>query len=302
MSAARGRGERKRAEGRGVGGDGGGGVVCARGVRLDYGAGEARTPALRGVDLDLEAGEFVSLIGPSGCGKTSLLRIIADLESPSGGSVRVNGMTPRRARLSRAYGYAFQSSQLHAWLTAERNVALPLKVMGFPRRERRERARRMLELVGLAGFANHYPWQLSGGMRQRVSIARALSFDAPLLLMDEPFAALDEMERERLNDRLLDLQRRTGRTILFVTHSIAEAVYLSTRILVMTPRPGRIARRIESGLGVRLGPEARASRQFLEATRSVRAALREAAAEVGDGAQSAGAEDASLERARVEEN
>jgi NitT/TauT family transport system ATP-binding protein len=180
--------------------------------------------ALSDVDLTIGKGEFVSFIGPSGCGKTTFLRVIADLEKPTAGSISVNGMTPQQARERRAYGYVFQAAALYPWRTIERNVALPLEIIGLPRAEQRERIARTLALVNLAGFENKYPWQLSGGMQQRASIARALAFDADLLLMDEPFGALDEIVRDHLNKQLLELWARTDKTICFVTHSIPEAV------------------------------------------------------------------------------
>jgi NitT/TauT family transport system ATP-binding protein len=204
--------------------------------------------ALADIGLTIAAGSFVSLIGPSGCGKTTLLRAIADLEQPTAGTLLVNGMSPAEARSARAYGYVFQAPALYPWRNVERNITLPLEIMGIPRAERRSRARHWLGVVGLEGSARKQPWQLSGGMQQRVSIARALSFDPALLLMDEPFGALDEITRDHLNDQLHQLWRRTRKTVVFVTHSIAEAVYLSTRIVVMSPRPGRILEVIDSPL------------------------------------------------------
>ncbi|TIO68243.1 MAG: ABC transporter ATP-binding protein, partial [Mesorhizobium sp.] len=177
--------------------------------------------------------------GPSGCGKTTLLRVIADLEKPTSGTISVNGISPEQAREKRAYGYVFQAAALFPWRTIERNVALPLEIIGLSQAEQAERIKRTLELVNLSGFEKKYPWQLSGGMQQRASIARALAFDADLLLMDEPFGALDEIVRDHLNEQLLELWDSTNKTICFVTHSIPEAVYLSTRIVVMSPRPGR---------------------------------------------------------------
>ena len=223
-------------------------VIEARGLSLTFQAADGPVRALDGIDLLIRQREFVSLIGPSGCGKTTLLRAIADLERATAGSLTVNGLSPDAARRARAYGYVFQAPALYPWRTVERNVTLPLEIMGLPRARRQERARDGLALVGLDGFARKYPWQLSGGMQQRVSIARALSFDPTLLLMDEPFGALDEITRDHLNDQLHGLWRRTGKTVVFVTHSIAEAVYLSTRIVVMSPRPGRILEVIDSDL------------------------------------------------------
>jgi NitT/TauT family transport system ATP-binding protein len=248
-------------------------VVEATGVGLVFGAGAEKTVALTGVDLTIARGEFVSLIGPSGCGKTTLLRAIADLERPTAGSLRVNGMTPGEARLKRAYGYVFQAPALYPWRTALRNVMLPLEIMGLPPAERRERAQRNLELVGLGDFGSRFPWQLSGGMQQRVSIARALSFEPPLLLMDEPFGALDEITRDGLNLHLLELWQRGGMSVVFVTHSIPEAVYLSTRIVVMSPRPGRITEVIENDLGGDRPLEIRETPGFLAVAHRVREAL-----------------------------
>ena len=195
------------------------------------------------INLKVARGEFVSFIGPSGCGKTTLLRAVADLETPTSGAIRVNGMSPHEARASRAYGYVFQAPALYPWRSVARNIALPLEIMGFSKAERDARIAKGLELVNLSGFGNKFPWQLSGGMQQRASIARALSFDPDLLLMDEPFGALDEIVRDMLNQQLLRLWDVTGKTVLFVTHSIPEAVFLSTHIVVMSPRPGPHPRR-----------------------------------------------------------
>ncbi len=248
-------------------------VVEARGLGLVFGTGDQATVALAGIDLSIARGEFVSLIGPSGCGKTTLLRAIADLERASTGTLLVNGMTPSQARSQRAYGYVFQAPALYPWRTALRNVMLPLEIMGVPAAERRERAQRHLELVGLGDFGARFPWQLSGGMQQRVSIARALSFEPTLLLMDEPFGALDEITRDGLNVHLLDLWQRTGMSVVFVTHSIPEAVYLSTRIVVMSPRPGRITEIIDNELGSERPLEIRETPEFLAVAHRVREAL-----------------------------
>jgi NitT/TauT family transport system ATP-binding protein len=215
-------------------------VVALRGVQKTFGAGAERTHALDPIDLQIPKGAFVSLIGPSGCGTSTLLRLIGDLTQPSAGTIEVNGKTALRARLDRDYGMVFQSPVLFDWRTVERNVELPLEMSTIDRKARSERARAMLALVELTGFERRYPWQLSGGMQQRVAIARALSFEPAILLMDEPFGALDEMTRERLNLELLGIWRQTGTTIVFVTHSIPEAVFLSTRVAVMSARPGRI--------------------------------------------------------------
>ena len=229
--------------------------------------------ALSNIDLSIGAGEFVSFIGPSGCGKTTLMRVIADLERPTEGSITVNGVTPEEARLNRAYGYVFQAPALYPWRTIERNVALPLEIMGVGNADRRERIKRTLDLVNLTGFEKKYPWQLSGGMQQRASIARALAFDADLLLMDEPFGALDEIVRDHLNKQLLELWARTDKTICFVTHSIPEAVYLSTRIVVMSPRPGRVTDVIESTLPKERPLHIRESAEFLAIAHRVRDGL-----------------------------
>ena len=249
-------------------------VVDVRGLSLTYATADGPVYALADVDLQVEQGEFVSFIGPSGCGKTTLLRVIADLERPSGGHVSVNGTTPELARLARAYGYVFQAAALYPWRTIERNVTLPLEIMGVPAAERRARAARYLDLVNLKGFENKYPWQLSGGMQQRASIARALSFDPDLLLMDEPFGALDEIVRDHLNEQLLGLWDRTGKTVVYVTHSIPEAVFLSTRIVVMSPRPGRIIDVIDCDFPRRRSLDIRETPNFLKVAHRVRAGLR----------------------------
>jgi len=226
------------------------------------------------VSLDIEKGEFVSFIGPSGCGKTTFLRTIADLEQPTSGTLTINGMTPSEARQKRAYGYVFQAPALFPWRTIEKNVALPLEIMGYPDADKKARIARTMELVNLTGFERKYPWQLSGGMQQRASIARALSFDADLLLMDEPFGALDEIVRDHLNSELLKLWARTQKTIAFVTHSIPEAVYLSTKIIVMSPRPGRVTDVIMSALPADRPLDIRESPEFLAIAHRVREGLR----------------------------
>jgi NitT/TauT family transport system ATP-binding protein len=223
-------------------------AIAIQDASMVYTTRGERLTALANISLDIAEGEFVSLIGPSGCGKSTLLRVIADLLQPTSGQVRVRGKSAAEARRSRDYGMVFQSPVLYDWRTVERNVQLPLEVMKVPRQERAERSRELLELVGLREFAGRYPWQLSGGMQQRVAIARALSFRPSILLMDEPFGALDEMTRERLNMELLNIWSRTGTTIVFVTHSIPEAVFLSDRIVIMTPRPGRIEHIVEVDL------------------------------------------------------
>ncbi|MBL6933456.1 MAG: ABC transporter ATP-binding protein, partial [Rhodospirillales bacterium] len=219
-------------------------------------------------------GSFVSFIGPSGCGKTTLLRVIADLEQPTEGSITVNGVSPHEARMARAYGYVFQAPALYPWRTIERNVTLPLEVMGVSREERKKRSRKYLELVNLAGFEKKFPWQLSGGMQQRASIARALCVDPELLLMDEPFGALDEIVRDHLNEELLRLWRQTDKTVVFVTHSIPEAVFLSTQIVVMSPRPGRIIDVIDCNFPDDRTLDIRETPEFIEIAHRVREGLR----------------------------
>ena len=249
-------------------------VISASGLGLTFNTNDGPVHALSDVGLAIDRGEFVSFIGPSGCGKTTFLRVIADLEQPTQGSILVNGMTPRAAREARSYGYVFQAAGLFPWRTIERNVALPLEIMGYPKREISERIARTLSLVNLAGFEKKFPWQLSGGMQQRASIARALAFDADLRLMDEPFGALDEIVRDHLNEQLLELWARTRKTICFVTHSIPEAVYLSTKIVVMSPRPGRVTDVIHSTLPKERPLDIRESPEFLEIAARVREGLR----------------------------
>jgi NitT/TauT family transport system ATP-binding protein len=249
-------------------------VIEARDLNLVFQTGDGPVHALRDVNLTVNKGDFVSFIGPSGCGKTTLLRAIAALETPTGGTLTVNGMTPDAARRARAYGYVFQAAGLYPWRTISGNVGLPLEIMGFSRSDRDARVTRVLELVELGGFGRKFPWQLSGGMQQRASIARALAFDADILLMDEPFGALDEIVRDRLNEELLKLWNRTQKTIAFVTHSIPEAVYLSTKIVVMSPRPGRITDVIDSPLPKDRPLDIRDSRAFIEIAHRVREGLR----------------------------
>ena len=250
-------------------------AVRADGVSLTFSSGGQVTHALSDIDLSIAQGSFTSLIGPSGCGKTTLLRAIADLEQPTAGTLTVAGMTPRTARISRAYGYVFQAPALFPWRNVERNVRLPLELSGMSRGEQRERALKYLELVGLAEFTRRFPWQLSGGMQQRVSIARALCFEPSLLLMDEPFGALDEITRDTLNLHIHRLWRRSGLTCVFVTHSIPEAVYLSSRIVVMSPRPGKIVDVIDVDLGSReRALDIRETPAFLAVAHRVRDALR----------------------------
>ena len=250
-------------------------IIEARDLDLVFDTSDGVVEALRGIDLDIGKGEFVSLIGPSGCGKTTFLRVVAALEEPTSGTISVKGMTPDQARMARAYGYVFQAAGLYPWRTIAANVRLPLEIMGYDRVEREERIRKVLELVELTGFERRYPWQLSGGMQQRASIARALAFDAEILLMDEPFGALDEIVRDHLNEQLLSLWQKTGMTVLFVTHSIPEAVYLSTKIVVMSPRPGRIVSIIDSPLPRQRSLDIRDTPEFIAVAGQVRAGLRE---------------------------
>jgi NitT/TauT family transport system ATP-binding protein len=244
-------------------------VVSVAGVAKRF----DRTVALEGIDLAVEEREFVSLIGPSGCGKSTLLRIVGDLIEPSAGTVTVNGKPARKARIDRDYGIVFQDPVLYDWRTVAKNVALPLEMAGWSRQKRAERVREMLELVELSGFGDHRPWQLSGGMQQRVSIARALSFDPALLLMDEPFGALDEMTRERMNMELLRIWEASGSTVIFVTHSIAEAVFLSTRVVVMSSRPGRVSDVVPIDLPQPRAAATREDPRYFELITRVREAL-----------------------------
>ena len=249
-------------------------VIKSKNLDLTFQTNDGPVQALRDVSLDIGKGEFVSFIGPSGCGKTTFLRVIAGLEQPTGGAISVNGMTPDEARQARAYGYVFQAAGLYPWRTIAGNVRLPLEIMGYSKADMAERVGRVLELVDLAGFEKKFPWQLSGGMQQRASIARALAFDADILLMDEPFGALDEIVRDHLNEQLLSLWARTEKTIGFVTHSIPEAVYLSTKIVVMSPRPGRITDVIDSPLPRERPLDIRDTPEFLEVAHRVREGLR----------------------------
>ncbi len=231
-------------------------------------------PALVDIDLTIEAGDFVSLIGPSGCGKSTQLRLIANLLEPTSGEVLVNGKSARQARLDQDYGMAFQHAGLFEWRTVAKNVELPLELKGWDKTRRRQRADELLELVKLPEFAEHLPWQLSGGMQQRVAIARALAAHPSLLLMDEPFGALDEMTREHMQAELVRIRRETGTTVVFVTHSIPEAVYLSTRVVVMSPRPGRIKTEIDIDLGAERDVDTREAPAFFRKVTEVREALR----------------------------
>jgi NitT/TauT family transport system ATP-binding protein len=245
------------------------------GLSLRFNTADGPVQALSDINLKVARGEFVSFIGPSGCGKTTLLRAVADLEAPTSGTIRVNSLSPHEARANRAYGYVFQAPALYPWRTVARNIALPLEIMGFSKAEREARTAKGLELVNLSGFGGKYPWQLSGGMQQRASIARALSFDPDLLLMDEPFGALDEIVRDMLNQQLLRLWDVTGKTVLFVTHSIPEAVFLSTHIVVMSPRPGRIYDVIHCNFPRDRTLDIRETPEFLAIANRVRQGLRE---------------------------
>src|SRR5712672_3326152 len=249
-------------------------AVDVRNVSLTFETADGQVDALSNVSLQIADGEFVSFIGPSGCGKTTMLRVIADLQQPTAGTLLVNGMSAEQARLERRYGYVFQAPALFPWRTIEKNLKLPLEIMGFSDSEQRQRAAHYLALVNLTGFERKFPWQLSGGMQQRVSIARALSFDPALLLMDEPFGALDEIVRDHLNEQLLQLWDKTGKTVLFVTHSIPEAVFLSSKIVVMSPRPGRIIDIIDCDFPRDRTLEIRETPEFLKIAQRVRFGLR----------------------------
>ncbi len=250
-------------------------MIKAKNLCLTFETNDGPVQALKNINLEIGKGEFVSFIGPSGCGKTTFLRVVADLETPTAGLISVNGVSAAEARKARAYGYVFQAAGLYPWRTIGGNIRLPLEIMGYSKADQIERVKRVLELVELDGFDRKFPWQLSGGMQQRASIARALAFDADILLMDEPFGALDEIVRDHLNEQLLALWARTKKTIGFVTHSIPEAVYLSTKIVVMSPRPGRIADVIESTLPKERPLDIRDTPEFIEIAHRVRDGLRE---------------------------
>jgi NitT/TauT family transport system ATP-binding protein len=248
-------------------------VIAIDNLSLIFPTSDGDVHALSDIDLSIDQGSFVSFIGPSGCGKTTLLRVIADLEQATAGNILVNEMTPEQARLNRAYGYVFQAASLYPWRTIAKNIALPLEIMGLDRATIRSRVEQNLELVNLAGFEKKYPWQLSGGMQQRASIARALAVEPDLLLMDEPFGALDEIVRDHLNEQLLQLWAKTNKTVVFVTHSIPEAVFLSTHIVVMSPRPGRIHDIIESDLPLERDLSIRETPEFMNLANRVREGL-----------------------------
>ena len=260
--------------------------------------GRVVTKALEAIDLDVTRGEFISLIGPSGCGKSTLLRIVGDLTSPSAGTVTVNGKPAEQARRDRDYGMVFQAPVLFDWRTVEDNVKLPLEILGWDAARRTARAREMLDLVELSDFLKHHPYQLSGGMQQRVAIARALAFEPAILLMDEPFGALDEMTRERMNDEVLRIWEQTGTTVMFVTHSIPEAVYLSSRVVVMSARPGRITKIVEVDLPRPRTEGTRESRRYFDLVTEVREALRAGGADLDDAGTVAGT--GSIKRAMAE--
>ena len=249
-------------------------MISVKDVDLIFETNDGPVHALKDVSLEVEEGDFVSFIGPSGCGKTTLLRAIAALEIPTKGHLTVNGKSPNDARIDREYGYVFQAAGLYPWRTVEGNIKLPLEIMGYSQTEKKERIQKVIELVELKGFEKKFPWQLSGGMQQRASIARALAFDANILLMDEPFGALDEIVRDRLNSELLDLWMQTKKTICFVTHSIPEAVFLSTKIVVMSPRPGRITDVIQSTLPNKRELNIRDSQEFIKIAQRVREGLK----------------------------
>ena len=249
-------------------------VISAQSLDLTFQTNDGPVHALKDVNLNITKGDFISFIGPSGCGKTTLLRVMADLDQPTDGTITINGISPKAARESRAYGYVFQSAGLYPWRTIGKNIRLPLEIMGISKSEQKERVEKVLKLVELEDFEKKFPWQLSGGMQQRASIARALAFDADILLMDEPFGALDEIVRDYLNEQLLKLWHSTEKTICFVTHSIPEAVYLSTKIVVMSPRPGRIIDIIESDLPDKRPLEIRDTKEFIDIAQRVREGLR----------------------------
>ncbi len=249
-------------------------MISVKDVDLIFKTNDGPVHALKDISLEVEEGDFVSFIGPSGCGKTTLLRAIAALEIPTKGHLTVNGKSPDDARMDREYGYVFQAAGLYPWRTVEGNIKLPLEIMGYSQAEKNERIQKVIELVELKGFEKKFPWQLSGGMQQRASIARALAFDANILLMDEPFGALDEIVRDRLNSELLDLWMQTKKTICFVTHSIPEAVFLSTKIVVMSPRPGRITDIIKSSLPNKRELNIRDSQEFIKIAQRVREGLK----------------------------
>ena len=268
-------------------------VVLLQDIDKTFGEGaSSQVHALKQINLQVEKNEFISLIGPSGCGKSTLLRVVGDLVQPSAGAATVNGKSARQARLDQDYGIVFQAATLYDWRTVAKNVQLPLELMQYSRAEKERLTQAMLALVELSDFAAHYPWQLSGGMQQRVAIARALAFEPSILLMDEPFGALDEMTRERLNLELLNIWRKTETTVLFVTHSITEAVFLSTRVMVMSARPGRLTADIAIDLPQPRNTETRSSVRFFELETTVRKALRISESAAGETAGNADGQEA----------
>ncbi len=271
-------------------------VVEASGVGKTFGEEGSAVVALKDISLTIGSGEFVSLIGPSGCGKSTLLRIIGDLIAPSSGTILVNGKPAQRARLDRDYGMVFQAPVLMDWRSVAKNIELPLEIMGYAGPDRARRSADLLKLVELEGFESKHPWQLSGGMQQRVAIARALAFDPKLLLMDEPFGALDEMTRERMNLELMRIWGRTRTTIVFVTHSIPEAVFLSTRVVVMSARPGRISKIVDVDLPQPRTVDTRETERYFELVTEVREALRQ---RDGEAAHRGPPDDASPEADRI---
>ena len=251
-------------------------TVSIQNLNMIFGEGtDNQVHALKDISLDIQPNEFISLIGPSGCGKSTLLRVIGNLITPTSGDIKVNGKSARQARLDRDYGMVFQAATLYDWRTVAKNVQLPLELMKYPKDKKEARTREMLDLVELSDFHQHYPWQLSGGMQQRVAIARALAFEPSILLMDEPFGALDEMTRESLNLELLSIWEKTHTTVIFVTHSITEAVFLSTRVVVMSARPGRLTQDIKIDLPQPRNTDTRENVRFFELETEVREALRE---------------------------
>ncbi|PYF08921.1 ABC transporter ATP-binding protein [Ureibacillus chungkukjangi] len=239
-------------------------------VSMSYQTDTAKVLALKDITVDIQKGEFVSLLGPSGCGKTTLLRIMADLIQPTSGSVTVSGGTAKEARLARKYGIVFQSPVLYDWRKVKKNITLPLEMMGLSKEVQEKRATTLLDLVGLSKFKEKYPWQLSGGMQQRVAIARALAIEPEILLMDEPFSALDEFSRERLNEELLSIWSKVGNTVVFVTHSIPEAIFLSDRVFVLSPHPGRLSKIVEIDLPRPRREEMRNSPEFYQLISDIR--------------------------------
>lgn len=239
-------------------------------VSMCYQTGSSEVLALKDVTVDIKKGEFVSLLGPSGCGKTTLLRIMADLIQPTSGNIKISGSTAKEARLAQKYGIVFQNPILYDWRKVKKNITLPLEMMKVSKEEQERRANHLLELVGLTEFKDKYPWQLSGGMQQRVAIARALAIEPEILLMDEPFSALDEFSRERLNEELLSIWSKVGNTVVFVTHSIPEAIFLSDRVFVLSPHPGRLSKVVDIPIPRPRRAEMRESPEFYQLITDIR--------------------------------